>query len=128
MFTKIDLLPTDKALMVKNQQRAQSTLTPHFRILQFFESHFAAVRLGNSQVQSLFCRLVDKTTVAFVQASGHPLARELHFRIVLFCLKVLKNSRLPDQNLVWKLKDQILSAALAWFKYPPRYVSPKCMC
>ncbi|PWY77156.1 phosphatidylinositol 4-kinase [Aspergillus sclerotioniger CBS 115572] len=121
MFAKIDLLPSDKALMVKNQQKAQSALTPHFRVLQFFESHFAAVRLGNSQVQSLFCRLVDKTSVAFVQASGHPLARELHFRIVLFCLKVLKNTRFPDQNLVWKLKDQILSAALVWFKHPPRW-------
>ncbi|PYI10521.1 phosphatidylinositol 4-kinase [Aspergillus sclerotiicarbonarius CBS 121057] len=121
MFTKIELLPTDKALMAKNQQKAQSALTPHFQILQFFESHFAAVRLGNSQIQSLFCRLVDKTTVGFLQASCHPLARELHFRIVLFSLKVLKNSRLPDQNLVWKLKDQILSAALTWFKHPPRW-------
>ncbi|RAL06281.1 1-phosphatidylinositol 4-kinase STT4 [Aspergillus ibericus CBS 121593] len=121
MFTRIELLPTDKALMVKNQQKAQSALTPHFQILQFFESHFAAVRLGNSQIQSLFCRLVDKTTVGFLQASCHPLARELHFRIVLFGLKVLKNSRLPDQNLVWKLKDQILSAALTWFQHPPRW-------
>ncbi|PWY64474.1 phosphatidylinositol 4-kinase [Aspergillus heteromorphus CBS 117.55] len=121
LFTKIELLPTDKSLMARNQKKAQSILTPHFQILQFFESHFAAVRLGNTQVQSLFYRLIDKTTVALLQASGHPLARELHFRIILFSLKVLKYSPSSDQNLIWKLKDQILSAALTWFKHPPRW-------
>ncbi|PYH97001.1 phosphatidylinositol 4-kinase [Aspergillus ellipticus CBS 707.79] len=121
LFTKIELLPTDKPLMVRNQKKAQNILIPHFQILQFFDSHFAAVRLGNAQTQSLFYRLIDKTTVALLQASGHPLARELHFRIVLFGLKVLKYSPSSDQNLVWKLKDQILSAALTWFKHPPRW-------
>ena len=122
MFSKIELLPSDKALMAKNQQKSQGILTPHFQLLQFFESHFAAVRLANFQVKSLFGRLVDKTSVGLLHASGHPLARELHFRIVLFGLRVLKDSRLPDRNLEWKLKDQILSAALTWFRHPPRYV------
>ncbi|GKZ28007.1 phosphatidylinositol-4-kinase, partial [Aspergillus brasiliensis] len=42
MFSKIELLPSDKALMAKNQQDSQGILTPHFQLLQFFESHFAA--------------------------------------------------------------------------------------
>ncbi|KAI2814833.1 hypothetical protein CBS115989_8198 [Aspergillus niger] len=121
MFSKIELLPSDKALMAKNQQKSQGILTPHFQLLQFFESHFAAVRLANFQVKSLFGRLVDKTSVGLLHASGHPLARELHFRIVLFGLRVLKDSRLPDRNLEWKLKDQILSAALTWFRHPPKW-------
>jgi phosphatidylinositol 4-kinase len=121
LHTKIELLPTDKALMLKKQQKAQDTLSPHSRVLQFFESHFNAIRLGNLQDQQLFCRLISSTVVALCQTQGHPLAREVHFRIVLFGLRVLKHLSPQNISASWKLKDQILSAALSWFKHPPRY-------
>lgn len=123
LHTKIELLPTDKALMLKKQQKAQNTLSPHSRVLQFFESHFNAIRLGNLQDQQLFCRLVSRTVVALSKTQGHPLAREVHFRIVLFGLRVLKHLSPQNGAESWKLKDQILSAALSWFKHPARYVA-----
>lgn len=53
---------------------------------------------------------------------GHPLARELIFHIVLFSIKVLKYSTFLDLRSKWRLKDDILSAALGWFAHPPRSV------
>lgn len=123
LHTKIELLPTDKAMMLKKQQKAQDTLSPHSRVLQFFESHFNAIRLGNLQDQQLFCRLISSTVVGLLKTQGHPLARELHFRIVLFGLRVLKHLSPQNGSESWKLKDQVLSAALSWFKHPARYVA-----
>ncbi|KAF4210866.1 hypothetical protein CNMCM8980_003164 [Aspergillus fumigatiaffinis] len=121
MYTKIELLPSDKALLLKKQQKAQATLAPHVIALRFFESHFNAVRLNSAQNRRLFGRLIDRTTVGLLQTSGHPLARELHFRIVLFGLRVIQDSYQPEKVASWKLSDQILSAALDWFKHPPRW-------
>lgn len=121
LYAKIELLPTDKALMLQKQQKAHKVLSPHSHVLQFFESHFSSIQLGNLQDQQLFCRLIDKTSVGLMQTSGHPLSRELHFRIILFGLKVLKHFSSVDPASSWKLKDQLLSAALSWFRHPPRY-------
>lgn len=120
MYAKIELLPTDKALILSKQQDAQAHLAPHLHILRFFESHFSAIRLGNAQIQRLFRRFVDRTIVGLAQTSAHPLARELHFRIVLFGLNVLGHSKSVDTPCLWKLKDRILSGALSWFKHAPR--------
>ncbi|KAI9370011.1 hypothetical protein BJX61DRAFT_517181 [Aspergillus egyptiacus] len=121
MYAKIDLLPTDKDLMLQQQRLAQNILAPHLHIIQFFESHFNAVRLGNVQTQRLFCRFIDRTAVGLLNASNHPLARELHFRIISFCLRVLKHCVSLDNVTSWRLKHQILSAALSWFNHPPRW-------
>ncbi|KAJ5097583.1 hypothetical protein N7456_008304 [Penicillium angulare] len=121
LHTKIELLPTDKALMLREQESAQNTLSPHLRVLQFFESHFNAIRLGNLQDQQLFCRLISSTVVGLAKTGCHPLAREIHFRIVLFGLNILKHFSPRNKAASWKLKDQILSAALSWFKHPPRW-------
>ncbi|KAL2834517.1 hypothetical protein BDW59DRAFT_138003 [Aspergillus cavernicola] len=121
MYAVIELLPTDKDLMLQQQKLAQSILAPHLHIIQFFESHFNAVRLGNAQTRHLFCRFIDRTTVGLLHASNHPLARELHFRIISFCLKVLKHCTSLDTVTLWRLKHQILSASLNWFRNPPRW-------
>lgn len=123
LYAKIDLLPTDKDLLVKKQQKAQSILSPHFHVLQFLESHFSAIKMGNPQSQRLFCRLIGRTAVGLLETNGHPLAREIHFRIILFGLRILKHFHSQDEIASWKLKDQSLSAALSWFKHPPRYVA-----
>ncbi|KAL4781156.1 hypothetical protein BJX76DRAFT_22776 [Aspergillus varians] len=121
MYAKIELLPTNKDLMLQQQKLAQNILAPHLQIIQFFESHFTAVRLGNAQTQRLFCRFIDRTTVGLLHASNHPLARELHFRIVFFCLRVLRHCVSLDNVALWRLKHQTLSAALSWFSHPPRW-------
>lgn len=124
MYSEIELLPSDKTSLLEQQQTAQATLAPHLLLLQFFVSHFKAIWLGNVQTRRLFGRLIDRTTIGLQRTNGHPLARELHFRIILFGLRILRDSHPPDTVASWKLRDQILSAALSWFKHPPRSVFP----
>ncbi|KAL5001414.1 hypothetical protein BDV10DRAFT_5579 [Aspergillus recurvatus] len=121
MYAKIELLPTNKYSMLQQQKLAQNILAPHLHIIQLFESHFNAVRLGNAQTQHLFSRFIDRTTVGLSHASNHPLAREVHFRIVHFCLRVLRHCTSIDNVTLWRHKHQTLSAALSWFKHPPRW-------
>ncbi|KAL5335246.1 hypothetical protein BJX70DRAFT_329101 [Aspergillus crustosus] len=121
MYAKIELLPTDKDSMLQRQKLAQNILAPHLQIIRFFESHFNAVRLGNAQTQHLFFRFIDRTTLGLLQASNHPLARELHFRIICFCLRVLKHCTSLDNLTLWRHKHLILSAGLSWFNHPPRW-------
>ncbi|KAL3463767.1 hypothetical protein BJX64DRAFT_256130 [Aspergillus heterothallicus] len=121
MYAKIELLPTDKDLMLQQQKLAQNILAPHLKIIQFFESHYNAVRLGNFQTQRLFCRFVDRTAVGLLLANNHPLARELHFRIVSFCLGILRHCTSLDNVTLWRLKQQVISAALSWFTEAPRW-------
>jgi phosphatidylinositol 4-kinase len=120
MYAKIELLPTNKDSMLQQQKLAQNILAPHLEVIQFFESHFNAIRLGNTQTQRVFCRFIDSTSVGLLHASNHPLARELHFRIVSFCLRVLRHCVSLDNVTLWKLKHQILSSALSWFSHPPK--------
>ncbi|QSS57389.1 phosphatidylinositol 4-kinase [Histoplasma capsulatum var. duboisii H88] len=120
-MTKTEFSPSDKAVVLKRQQKAQNIISPHFRILQFFESHFNATRLGSVHTQRIFSRLVGTTLVSLQNTTGHPLAREIHFHIVLFGLKVLRYCTSQTKIALWKLKDQILSAALSWFSHPPRW-------
>jgi hypothetical protein len=49
------------------------------------------------------------------------LAREIRFQIILFGLKVLRYSTTISAVAQWRLKDQILSAALSWFSFAPRW-------
>ncbi|OJD11615.1 hypothetical protein AJ78_07647 [Emergomyces pasteurianus Ep9510] len=120
-MTKTEFSPSDKAVILKRQQKAQNIVSPHFRVLQFFESHFNATRLGSVHTQHIFNRLVGVTLVGLQNTTGYPLARELHFHIVLFGLKVLRYCTSQPKIALWKLKDQILSAALSWFSHPPRW-------
>ncbi|KAL4955055.1 hypothetical protein BDW69DRAFT_161744 [Aspergillus filifer] len=121
MYAEIELLPTNKESMLQQQKLAQNVLAPHLQTVQFFESHFNAVRFGNAQTQRLFGRFVDRTSIGLLHASNHPLARELHFRIISFCLRVIRHCTSFDHVTLWRLKNQTLSAALSWFKHPPRW-------
>lgn len=121
-FTAIELLPSDKTALLREQQRAQDVLSPHLRILQFFESHFSAIRLASSHLQRIFLRAISRTLIALQYTNGHPLSREVHFHIVLLGLRILQYSTTQSRPYKWKLKDQILSAALSWFRHPPRLV------
>lgn len=72
MYTKIELLPSDKALLLKKQQKAQATLAPHLIALRFFESHFNAVRLNSAQNRRLFSRLIDRRLLGFCKQVATP--------------------------------------------------------
>ena len=107
--------------MSKKQQAAHNLLAPHMRLLQFLGSHFNATRLGSPHTEKAVLRLLHVTLDGLKHSTGHPLARELRFQIILFGLKVLRHSAALDINSRCLLKDQILSAALSWFSFAPRW-------
>jgi phosphatidylinositol 4-kinase len=118
---KQEFAPSDKEALLRQQQAAHNLIAPHLRVLQFLGSHFNATRLGSPHILKIFHRLVRITLDGLKHTTGHPLAREVRFQIILFSLKVLTYGTGLDSAASWRLKDQILSAALTWFSFPPRY-------
>ncbi len=120
-YIKEEFAPSDRAVLSKRQQAAHNLLQPHMRLLQFLGSHFNATRLGSPHTEKVFSRLLDATLVGLKHSTGHPLTRELRFQIVFFSLKVLKHSIALDFGARCLLKDRILSSALSWFNFAPRW-------
>ena len=120
-YVKEEFAPSDRELLLRQAQLAQTTISPHLRLLQFFESHFNAIRLGSPNTQRTFVRTIMRTLRGFERVKGHPLLREIHFHAVLFGLKVLQYSTCLNKNTMWRLKDRILSTALHWFRHTPAW-------
>jgi phosphatidylinositol 4-kinase A len=120
-FLKEEYAPSDNAGVTKTRQRIHDLLAPHTRLLQFFASHYNATRLGNVDTQKIFLRTLNLTLEAIRTSSRHPMAREIHFQIVLFGLRVLRTSTTMSAVAQWSLKDKILSAGLRWFSAPPKW-------
>lgn len=120
-YIKEEFAPSDRGTLSKKQQLAHNLLAPHSRLLLFLGSHFNATRLGSPHVQKTFLRLLRTTLDGLMHSTGHPLAREIRFQIILFGLKALKYSSVLSTTAQWRLKNQILSAALSWFVFAPRW-------
>ncbi|RYP78531.1 hypothetical protein DL771_000484 [Monosporascus sp. 5C6A] len=120
-FLREEFAPSDNAGLAKRRQIVHDLLAPHARLMQFFTSHFNATRLGSPDTQRTFLRLLDLTLDAMKTAVSHPMARELHLRVLLFSLRVLRVSSSIGATGLWRLKDKIMSAGLSWFKYTPKW-------
>lgn len=120
-YVKEEFAPSDRETVLRQAQLAQGTISPHLRLLQFFESHFNAIRLGSPNTQRTFVRMIFRTLKGFEQTKGHPLTREIHFHVILFALRILQYSTCLNKNTMWRLKDRILSTALSWFRRPPAW-------
>ncbi|KAI9701436.1 MAG: phosphatidylinositol-4- kinase [Bogoriella megaspora] len=120
-YVKEEFAPSDRSAIIKRQQAAQNLVAPHFRLLQFLSSHFNATRLCSPYVEKTYDRLMHITLNAMQHTMGSPLGRENHFHVVLLGLHVLQYSTNINGAVQWRLKDRILSSALAWFKLPPRW-------
>ena len=120
-YIKEEFAPSDKSVLLKRQQAAHNLIAPHLRILQFLTSHFNANRLGSPHLRGIFQRLIRKTLQGLKHTSRHPLAREIYFQVILFAIRILTYSDDLGDAAKWRLKDSILSSALAWFSRPPRY-------
>jgi phosphatidylinositol 4-kinase A len=118
-YIKEEFAPSDRAAIRKEAQTAHNTISPHFRMIQFFESHFNAIRLGSNNTQRTFIRIIERTLRGFLHLKGHPLLRDIQFHVVLFALRVLRLSTSLNKLSQWKLKDLILSVGLQWFAKPP---------
>lgn len=120
-YVKGEFAPSDRAALSKRQQAAHNLLAPHMRLLQFLGSHFNATRLGSPHTEKTFLRLLNVTLDGLMHSMGHPLAREIRFQIILFGLKILRHVTALDYSSCCLLKDKILSAALTWFSFAPRW-------
>lgn len=107
--------------IVKRQQAIHNLIAPHYRLANLLSSHFSASRLTAPAVERVYARLMRITMLAMRRTVSHPLAREVHFHIVLLALKALRLGTRHDSGAEWRLKDAILSAGLAWFANPPRW-------
>jgi phosphatidylinositol 4-kinase len=120
-FLRQEFAPSDNAALAKRRQIVHNLLSPHSRLLQFLSSRYSATRLGCLDTHQLFLRLLTVTLEAVKNATPHPMAREIRFQVVLFGLKVLNTSTTMGPVAKHSLKDQILSAGLAWFNAPARW-------
>ncbi|TVY20394.1 Phosphatidylinositol 4-kinase STT4 [Lachnellula arida] len=120
-YVKGEFAPSDRAMLSKRQQTAYNLLAPHTRLLQFLGSHFNASRLGSPHVEKAFIRILNITLDGLKHATDHPLAREVRLQIVLFGLQVIKHVTALDLSSRCQLKNKLLSAALSWFTFAPKW-------
>ncbi|KAI1176871.1 phosphatidylinositol 3 [Nemania sp. FL0916] len=120
-FLREEFAPSDNEALTKQRQQIHNLLAPHTQLMQFFDSHFNATRLGSPDTQRIFLRLLGLTLDAMKSSISHPLAREIRLRIILFSLKVLRMSETAGAIAQWRLKDKILSAGLTWFRFTPKW-------
>ncbi|KAJ8131360.1 hypothetical protein O1611_g2267 [Lasiodiplodia mahajangana] len=121
LFLRKEFAPSDNEALTRQRHQIHNLLAPHTQLMQFFDSHFNATRLGSPDTQRIFLRLLDITLDALKCSISHPMAREIRLRIVLFSLKVLRVSETAGVAAQWRLKDKILSAGLSWFKFAPKW-------
>lgn len=119
-YLKEEFAPTDRDALVRRQQHTHDIIAPHFRLVQFLSSHFSATRLCSPSQERIFFRLARVSLAAMRDGAAQPLAREVHFQIILLALRILMYSTSTDDEAKWTLKDQILTAGLLWFKLAPR--------
>lgn len=120
-YVKEEFAPSDKATLQKYVHSAQNTISPHLRLVQFFQSHFNAIRLGSANTQRTFIRMMDRTILGFLRLGGHPLLRETQFHVCMFALRLLRFSTCFSKLSLWGFKDRVLSVGLHWFRLPPAW-------
>ena len=120
-FVRMEYAPSDYDFIRKQQQRVHDKLTPHFLILLLISSHYMAERLNGNFIESQAMSMMETSLPVLADTASHPLARELHFNIILFSLKILRYGSHLSPESQRSFKDKILSAALAWFRNEPRY-------
>ncbi|TKA75192.1 hypothetical protein B0A55_05179 [Friedmanniomyces simplex] len=120
-YVKEEFAPSKWPAISKRQQLAHNLIAPHLRLTQWLSSHFSASHLTSPSVERVYARLMRTTLFAMKHAVSQPLAREVHFHIILLALKVLLYSTRLDAVTQWHLKDAIISAGLAWFARAPRW-------
>ncbi|KAF1996104.1 hypothetical protein P154DRAFT_525820 [Amniculicola lignicola CBS 123094] len=120
-FGKQEFAPTDKVALLRVQQQIYNIIAPHFRLLQFLSSHFNASRLSTADLELVYNRLIHITLDSMSHGCHQPLAREAYFHIILLSLRFARHCTSLPSVIQWRLKDRILTAALAWFAKAPEW-------
>lgn len=120
-YVKQEFAPSDKEGNLKRKHQAYNLIAPHFRLIQFLSSNFNATRLSSPHIEKIYHRLMLTTLNNMDATTNHPLAREVHFHVVLLALRILCHSTSLGSRDKWRLKDLILSAGLTWFARNPKW-------
>ena len=120
-FVKEEFAPSKWDAITRRQHLTNNLLAPHLRLTHVLASHFSASRLIAPSVEHVYGRLMHITMLSMKRTATQPLAREVHFQIILLALRVLRYSTHMSMATRWRLKDSILSAGLAWFTMPPMW-------
>ncbi|EME39585.1 hypothetical protein DOTSEDRAFT_91884 [Dothistroma septosporum NZE10] len=120
-YVKEEFAPSNWEAIKKREQMVHNLTAPHLRLAQFLSSHFSATRLTSPSVERVYSRLMRISLLAMQKTVSQPLAREVHFHIILLAQKVLRFAVHLDFAARWRLKDAILSAGLSWFVTAPRW-------
>nr|OQO30152.1 hypothetical protein B0A51_04540 [Rachicladosporium sp. CCFEE 5018] len=118
-YVKEEFAPTNWEAIAKRQQVTHDLIAPHLRLIWYLKSHFNASRLTAPNVEKVYARLMRVTMTAMQRTVSQPLAREVHFHLVLLALDILQLQTRLDAATQWRSKDAILSGALAWFATAP---------
>lgn len=118
-YVKEEFAPTNWEAIAKRRDLVHNLVAPHLRLTRFLSSHFNATRLTAPSVDRVYTRVLRVTLLALKRTVSHPLAREVHFHLVLLALNMLQFNTRLSPAAQWRLKDAILSAGLRWFAAPP---------
>lgn len=120
-YVKEEFAPSSWDAIKRREQITHNLISPHLRLTHFLSSHFSASRLTSPSVERVYSRVMRITLLAMRKVVSQPLAREVHFHIILLAQKVLRYSVNLDATTQWRLKDAIISAGLSWFRTSPRW-------
>ncbi|USW57559.1 Putative phosphatidylinositol 3-/4-kinase, catalytic domain, protein kinase-like domain superfamily [Septoria linicola] len=120
-YIKEEFAPSSWEQTKRREKITQDLVAPHLALTHFLSSHFNASRLTSTSVERVYGRLMRITLAQMKQSVNQPLAREVHFHIILLALNILQHCTSFGATTQWRLKDAILSAGLAWFANPPKW-------
>ncbi|GIZ49253.1 hypothetical protein CKM354_001228500 [Cercospora kikuchii] len=120
-YLKEEFAPSSWEQTKRREKITQELVAPHLALTHFLSSHFSASRLTSAPTERVYARLMRTTLFQMKKSLTQPLAREVHFHIILLGLNVLEHCTNLSTTTQWRLKDAVVSAGLAWFAVPPRW-------
>ena len=120
-YIKEEFAPSNWEHIKRREKAVQDLLAPHLALTHCLSSHFSATRLTSTSIERVYARLMRTTLFQMQKSVNQPLAREVHFHVLLLALSILQYCTDLNATAQWRLKDAILSAGLSWFAVPPRW-------
>lgn len=120
-YIKEEFAPSDWEKTKRREKLIQDLVAPHLALTHSLSSHFSATRLTSTSLERVYARLMRNTLLQMQKSVNQPLAREVHFHIILLALNILQFCTGLHTSAQWRLKDAILSAGLSWFAVAPRW-------
>ncbi|KAK0557390.1 phosphatidylinositol-4- kinase, partial [Tilletia horrida] len=99
---------------------AHKTFTPHLTLVQLMASRYQAFRYRDPTTVLALVRHIQRCAAATKQMSGHPLAREARFSLIIFGFRLLQGSRL-DGLVDYELRNALYKMAFAWCAVSPQW-------